>query len=110
MTAFHLVDLLPDVAAFPTACECPGDGPWDVTVTIGGTLNGASVHITHVACGRDMELPDWLDVNADNVPMRLTVMSTVNRGPDDFSWFELAPRDLDIRVIHPSDELRQVIE
>ncbi len=90
MTTFELADNLPQVE-FPPRCCCPGQGPWNVLVSISGTIETASVSFTHVDCGQSMELPEWMDINADDVPMRLSVASTTDRGPDDVSWFELAP-------------------
>lgn len=77
----------------PDTCHCLGSGPWDVLVTIGGYFGSdASLSITHAACGQLMlpTMPE--DISADGLPMRLAVVLTTDRGPDNSTRFVLTLR------------------
>lgn len=79
----------------PDVCHCDRSGPWDVLVNLGGYLGSdASISVTHVACGQLMEWGGPEEIRANGLPMRLTVVSTTDRGPDDMTWFELTPRSV----------------
>ena len=96
MTAFDLVDDAGPHYDAPDydGCRCGGQGPWNVTVTISGIPEeGVSVGFTHVDCGRSMDWLDTEDVNGDDLPLRLSVVSPPGRGPDDVTWFEMELRE-----------------